>query len=292
MIINQASLQAVYKGFRAVFNEAFQGVAAQHTKVAMVVPSSMREETYAWLGAFPRMREWVGDRHIKNLALQSYSIKNKDWEATIEVDRNDIEDDSIGVYRPIVAELGRASAQHPDELVFGLLKDGFTTLCYDGQYFFDTDHPVGSGTASNHGGGAGTAWFLLDASRAIKPLIFQSRREVEFVSKDSPDDEHVFMRKKYIYGVDRRDNAGLGLWQLAYASKDTLNAANYASARSAMMSLKDDEGRPLWINPTLMVVPPSLEAAAREVLMNERTAAGGTNPWRNTAELLVVPWLA
>jgi phage major head subunit gpT-like protein len=292
MIINQASLQAIYKGFRTIFNEAFKGVEPMYTRVAMVVPSSVREETYAWLGAFPKMREWVGERHVKNLEMHSYSVKNKDWEATIEVDRNDIEDDSIGVYRPIIAELGRSASVHGDELVFELLADGFSTLCYDGQYFFYTDHPVGSGTVSNHGGGAGTAWYLLDVSREIKPLIFQSRREVEFVSKDSPTDENVFMRKKYIYGVDRRDNAGFGLWQLAYASKDTLDSTNYASARAAMMGFKDAEGRPLGITPNLLVVPPSLEGAAREILLNERDSSGATNPWRNTADLLVVPWLS
>ncbi|MGD2079960.1 MAG: Mu-like prophage major head subunit gpT family protein [Nitrospirota bacterium] len=291
MIINQASLQAVYRGFQTIFNEAFANVRTSYEKLAMVVPSSVREETYAWLGAFPKMREWVGERQIKNLTLQSYTVRNKDWEATIEVDRNDVEDDAIGVYRPIVAELGRAAAQHPDELVAGLLKDGFASTCYDGQYFFDTDHPVGGGTVSNFGGGSGTAWFLLDASREIRPLIFQSRREVEFVAKDRPDDESVFMSKKYLYGVDRRDNAGYGLWQMAYGSKDTLDAANYGAARAAMMGFKDSEGKPLGIVPNLLVVPPDLEAEAREILMNERDASGATNKWKGTAELMVLPWL-
>jgi len=291
MVINDSSLQAVYKGFKTVFNEAFGAVKSMYTRVAMVVPSSVREEIYAWLGAFPRMREWVGERLVKNLELHTYTISNKDWESTVEVDRNDIEDDSIGVYRPIMAEMGRSAAVHPDELVFGLLPQGFSTKCYDGQNFFDTDHPVGDSTASNLGGGSGTAWYLLDVSRELKPLIFQSRREVEFVSKDRPDDESVFMRKKYIYGVDRRDNAGFGLWQMAYASKDTLDAANYSGARASMMSLKDAEGRPLGITPNLMVVPASLESAAREILMNERDELGAVNKWRNTAELLVVPWL-
>ena len=291
MIINQASLGAIYKSFSAIFNESFKGIKPTFESVAMVVPSSVRENTYAWLGAFPRMREWVGDRQIKNLELQSYNIANKDWETTIEVDRNDVMDDAIGVYNPIISELGRAAAVHPDELVFGLLRDGFGATCYDGQYFFDTDHPVGDSTASNSGGGSGAAWFLLDTTRALKPLIFQSRRQVEFVAKDRPDDEHVFMKKKYIYGVDRRDNAGYGLWQLAYGSKQTLDAAGYEAAREAMMLFKDDEGKPLGITPNLLVVPPSLEAEAREILLSERDDAGATKKWRSSAELLVAPWL-
>lgn len=291
MIINQVNLGALYKGFRTTFNEAFEGVKGDAERVAMPVPSSVREETYGWLGVFPKMREWIGDRHIKNLQAHAYTVKNKDWESSVAVDRNDIEDDAYGVYTPVVAEMGRSSAVHYDELVFSLMALGFTTICYDGQYFFDTDHPVGSGSVSNFGGGAGSAWYLLDATRVIKPLILQKRKPAEFVSLDRPTDENVFMRKKFVYGVDCRDNAGFGLWQLAYASKDTLNTANYAAARAAMMAFKDDEGKPLGIRPSLLVVGPSLEGAGREILLNERDSAGATNTWRNTAELLVTPWL-
>ena len=207
------------------------------------------------------------------------------------MDRNEIMDDAVGVYNPVIAELGRTAAVHPDELVFELLGNGFSTVCYDGQYFFDTDHPVGDSTVSNHGGGSGTAWFLLDTTKALRPLIFQSRKEVEFVAKDRPDDEHVFMKKKYLYGVDRRDNAGFGLWQLAFGSKVTLDAAGYAAAREAMLAMKDAEGKPLGITPNLLVVPPSLESEAREVIVNDADASGATNKWQGTAELLVVPWL-
>ncbi|MBE7415086.1 MAG: Mu-like prophage major head subunit gpT family protein [Deltaproteobacteria bacterium] len=291
MIINQANLGAIYKGFRTIFNQAFEGVQSDAERVAMSVPSSVREETYGWLGTFPKMREWIGDRHIKNLEAHGYTIKNKDWESSVSVDRNDIDDDNYGVYNPVVSEMGRSSAAHYEELVYGLLPLGFSTLCYDGQYFFDTDHPVGNGEVSNSGGGSGTSWYLIDATRAIKPLILQKRKPAEFVSLDKPTDENVFMRKKYIYGVDCRDNAGFGLWQLAYGSKQTLSAANYEAARAAMMSFKDDEGKPLGVKPSLLVVPPSLEGKAREILLNERNADGSTNTWRNTAELLVTPWL-
>lgn len=291
MIINQASLGAIYNSFNTIFNEAFQGVAPQFEKVAMTVPSSVKEETYGWLGAFPKMREWLGDRQVKNLAAHGYSIKNKSWETTIGVDRDDMEDDAYGVYNPVIKELGRSAAAHYDELVFGLLPLGFNTACYDGQYFFDTDHPVGGASVSNFGGGAGTPWYLMDATRAIKPIVLQKRRPAEFVAQDRPTDENVFMRKEYRYGVDCRDNAGFGLWQLAYASKDTLDATNYPAARAAMMAFKDDEGKPLGIMPSLLVVGPSLEGAARKLLLAETDASGATNPWKGTAELLVVPWL-
>jgi len=292
MIINQATLQGIYKSFSTIFKQAFDGARTMWELVAMRAPSSGRSVDYKWLGDFPMMKEWVGERAIKDLSAFSYEIVNKDYEATVEVDRDDIEDDQVGVYTPMIQGLGAAAKQHRDILVFGLLAAGFTTACYDGQYFFDTDHPVAGASVSNFGGGAGTAWYLLDLSRPVKPLIFQVRREPQFVAMDRPDDEHVFMRRKFRYGVDDRKNVGFGFWQMTYASKDTLNSTNYAAARAAMMSFKNDEGVPLGIVPTHLVVPPTLEEAGKKIVETQNDAAGAGNPWYGTAKLLVVPWLA
>ncbi len=297
MIINSASLQTLYTGFSTAFQSGFAGVAPQYTRVATVVPSTTKQNEYGWLGQLPRIREWVGDRVVKSIELHGYSIRNKPWEMTIGVDRDDIEDDNLGVYTPLFQEMGRATATFPDELVWPLLKNGFTTPCYDGQYFFDTDHPVldengAPQSVSNSGGGAGTPWFLLDTSRALKPLIFQQRRAFDFVRMDRPTDEVVFTSKEYRYGVDGRMNAGFGFWQVAYGSKQTLDQDAYKAAFAALENMKGDHGRPLGIKPNLLVVPPSLREAGLEILNADRNAAGATNVWRGTAELLVVPWLA
>lgn len=297
MIINKANLAALFTGYKTVFNEAFAAAESDWDKVATLVPSSTKQETYAWLGTSTRFREWIGERVIQNLKSHDYTIKNVSFENTVGVDRDDIEDDTYGVYRPLIAQLGQDAKTHPDTLVFGLLKAGFDTVCYDGQYFFDTDHPVIDETGveqsvSNVQDGDKTPWFLLDTSKAVKPLIFQRRRDYTFVAMDNDEDEAVFMRKQYRYGVDARVNSGYGLWQLAFGSKKALTAENYAAARAAMMSLKGDGGKPLNVRPTLLVVPPELEGAAREILLAERNDMGATNVYRNTAELLVTPWLA
>lgn len=78
------------------------------------------------------------------------------------------------------AEMGQATRRHPEELIFGLLASGFAANCYDGQFFFDTDHPVSDAdgntvSLSNFQGGAGSAWYLLDTSREVRPIIWQER---------------------------------------------------------------------------------------------------------------------
>lgn len=149
MIVNQQSLRGIYVGFNTLFNRAFEGVTPLYTQIATTTPSTTDSETYAWLGDIPGMREWIGDREIQNLSASDYTIKNKDFELTVGVDRNAIEDDKIGLYNPSVEMLGESAAAHPDELIFSLLAGGFSEKCYDGQPFFSDAHKIGKKTVTN-----------------------------------------------------------------------------------------------------------------------------------------------
>lgn len=299
-IITPALLTGLNTGFKAEFQKALGTAVSDYLKIASVIPSSTKGNTYGWLGQFPRFREWIGDRVIKDMAATGYNITNKDYESTVGVNRTDIEDDNLGIYSPIFQEMGRAAGVYPDELVFPLLKAGVSSLCYDGQFFFDTDHPVypnvdGTGVAvsvSNFTAGVGTPWYLLDTSRALKPVIFQERTKPEFKALTSTDDEYVFTKNIYRYGVNARSNVGFGFWQMAYCSKATLDAAGFNAAFEAMQGFTADGGRPLGITPTLLVVPPSLRAAARELITAERLASGASNTNYKSVELLVTPWVA
>ena len=276
--------------------------------IAMVVNSTGREEKYGWMGQVPGLREWIGPRVVKNLTLHDWSIKNRKFEDTISVPRDDIEDDRYGVFGPFLSEMGRASAEHPDKLIFELLVTGFTATCYDGQNYFDTDHPVGDGangavtSISNMQAGAGAPWFLLDTSRALKPLVYQERSAAQLTSLNKDSDINVFMHDEYLYGVRARSNAGFGLWQLAYASKADLTAENYEAARAAMMAFKSDTGRPLGIKPNVLLAGPGLEGAAMRLLNNGTrivTVTSGAdevpvavqNEWAGTAKPIITPYL-
>ena len=298
-IITGGLLKNLFITFSTAFKNGFGNASPMWQKVAMRVASGSKSSTYGWLGQWPGFREWVGDRVVKDMKTHEYSITNKHWESTVGVNRDDIEDDEIGVYGPMFEEMGRASKVFPDELVFKLLAGGFSTQCYDGQNFFDTDHPVypevdGTGTAvtvSNMQAGTESAWYLLDTSRSLKPLIFQERKKPNFVRRDKDTDDTVFKNNTAEYGVDCRSNVGFGLWQLAFGSKAELTAANFNAAYASMQSVKADGGRPMGVNPTVLVVPPSLRDKAFEIVKAERNAAGATNINRNAVEVLVTPYL-
>ena len=192
--------------------------------------------------------------------------------------------------------MAHAAASHPGARVFRVLKEGFVAERFDGQPFFDADHPVilegeTETSVSAFGGGTGTPWFLLDVSRPVRPRVFQTRIPCQMQRVDKDSDSGVFFRDEYIYGIRARVNAGFGLWQLAYGSKQDLTAAAFAAARVAMQGMRYEGGRIMGVTPNLLVVPPRLEGAARQILTAETLPDGGTNIWRGSAELLVSPYL-
>jgi phage major head subunit gpT-like protein len=297
MIINSGNLAILFRGFNTSFQKGFTGVSATWPQIATLVPSTTETEDYGWLGDIPGMREWIGDRQIRNLSQSDYSIKNKDFEDTVGVPRPKIEDDKYGIYNTLMEMLGNAAAAHPDVLIFGLLSVAFATKCYDGQYFIDSDHPVkqADGTTSsvsNYQSGSGNSWFLLDTSRPLKPLIYQRRKPYNFVQLVKEDDENVFMKNKYLYGADGRGNVGFGFWQMAYGSKAALSTENYNAAYAAMMAFKGDNGLPLGVKPTLLVCGPSNRSAALDCVKAERLANGASNTNFGTTDVLVTSWLS
>lgn len=112
--------------------------------------SDQASETYNFLGQTPMMREWVGGRQAKGFTGQGVTIINKHYEATIEIAKKDARRDKTGQIAARIAEFADRGNSHWASLLSTLLLNAPTTTCYDGQYYFDTDHSEGdSGTQSN-----------------------------------------------------------------------------------------------------------------------------------------------
>lgn len=292
MDITAASLAALSTAFNTAFNTSLTGGETTYGRIAMTVNSTTRTQSYPKLSEIPGMREWIGDRVINRFKIDGFQITNRKFENTIAVPVDDIADDQVGMYSTLVSDFGQTAAELPDDLVWDKLAEGFSTEHYDGQFFFDTDHPVEDEdgveqSVSNFTSGSGPAWYLIDGSRVIKPVIFQDRERPMIKALTDMSDANVAMADEYMWIAKRRCAAGFGAWQAVHASKATLTPENYAAARKAMLEMRGHRGRKLNLRPGLLVVSPANEGAAREILMNERDAAGATNTWRNTAELHV-----
>lgn len=303
MIIKDSTIEALRKQFSKLYQKGLSNAPQEWKRVATLVPSGAAENTYGWLGKFPQMREWVGDRVLKDMAEHAYSLPNKKFETTVDVDRADIEDDNLGMYSPLVQSMGEETMNHIDRNIFALLLAGYASICYDGQNFFDPEHPVnpevdGSGTDAlvsnilNPLVTDKTPWFLLHTKKPVKPFIFQERTKAEFETITDPKQDTVFMKDKYLYGARARRAFGFGFWQMAIASRDDLSAANFNEAMKMMMEFKADGGDPLNLTPDLLVVPPALRATANEIILAERLANGASNPNYKAVDVLVTPWLS
>jgi len=118
--------------------------------LANMFPSDQPSETYGFLGQSPVFREWIGGRQAKGLSENSLTIKNKHYESTLEIAVKDARRDKTGQIMARVQEFADRSVTHWASLLSTLLINGASTVCYDGQYYFDTDHVEGkSGAQSN-----------------------------------------------------------------------------------------------------------------------------------------------
>ncbi len=153
MIFNRSNIEAVFEGLKAEFNDAFDLAKVTYPKIATTINSSTGVEEYAWVDALPKMRKWVDERHIRKIGSHLYRLKNEDWETTIDLNRNDIEDDQLGMLKGRVRAAGMVARTWPDEMVYAAVNASFKSKGYDGVAFISKAHPLdgqpGSRTFSN-----------------------------------------------------------------------------------------------------------------------------------------------
>ena len=146
MIINSGNLQTLYRGYNAAFREGFGQAPEQTTRRWSYEASRRRRAPRSTVGwaRFPGLRRngsasECRPRHSGSTATRSATGNSS---RRSKSSRDDIEDDHYGVYSPRCSP--RWAGPRPRILAKWFspqLKSGFATPCYDGQYFFDTDHP-------------------------------------------------------------------------------------------------------------------------------------------------------
>jgi phage major head subunit gpT-like protein len=297
--LTAAQLELLKTALTARWNAGLAAAPDDWKKIAKLITSGTKSNTYAWLSQFPAFKEWVGTRLHKAVSERAYTVENRKFETTIDVQRTDIEDDNIGQYGTLAESAGQAAIDLKNDLVFQLLAAGFERTCYDGQFFFDADHPVapnedGTGepvSVSNMQAGNGAPWVLLCTKRAPSALYLQERTAPQFDAITSPLSDNVFNLDVYSFGGRWRGEAAYGFWQCAFGSKIELNEDNFDAAFTAMMKFEGDGHRKLGIVPDLLVAGPDNMSAAEKLLKAVQKENGASNTNYNKVQLLVTPWL-
>lgn len=151
-ILDRNKLDAAYITFSTAFDMVLLRTPTVFQDLATVIPVTDTTVSLKWLGDVPKMQEWIGPRAIAKLRAESHNIVTKKWANGLEVDRDDIMDDKLGLIQPRIDSLAQEGMWSMEDLVMDFLNAGTTTgpggaLCYDGQYLYDSDH-----TASGAGG--------------------------------------------------------------------------------------------------------------------------------------------
>jgi phage major head subunit gpT-like protein len=156
-LVSSDFLSALLIGYQSIFLNAFTEAdkKAAWKSLCMEVNSTGDKEGYNWLESVPSIQEWKDVRQVAGLSAQAYEVVNKNYEGTIAVDRNTLEDDKYGMIGPRVRQLAIRMANHPAKLIYQLLNLGVSTKTYDGVNFFNTTRTFAdSGTINNIVAGA------------------------------------------------------------------------------------------------------------------------------------------
>lgn len=203
------------------------------------------------------MREWKGSRIVTSVMRNSYEIVAKKFEKTIALDVEDQEDDNLDIYMPAIRTLAVQLSNWKSQQGHKVIEANGNG--YDDVPFFSSSHPENGLLASNYQAGASPAWYLIDASKPIKPWIWGTRVAPTIKPKTSDSDDNVFWRDQLVWGARARGGGGYGLWQSAFKSKAALTGPNLEAAEAAMRSRVDENGESLDMVPTLVLVPPALK---------------------------------
>jgi phage major head subunit gpT-like protein len=144
--LNRAALVSATTGYRALYHQGRASMSVLYPDFVMDITSTGSKENYQLSPLGLTLREWTGDRRIKNVKLFDYTLANVDYEGTIQVDRNDFLDDNLGHYRGQFIQLGMETVRHGDSLLASLLSGGFSATGYDGVAFFSNSHLTADGT--------------------------------------------------------------------------------------------------------------------------------------------------
>ena len=142
------NLQRAKLLFSAAFQEGVESLKdsvditwdKKATKVSM---PGTETAVYGFLAEQPLFKLWQGERTVKTLKTGSYSLAVKDYEFTYKLSRNDVKYDRFGLLTDHMRGAGRASGRFYEDSVNAAQVAGKTQLCFDGQFFYDTDHPYG-----------------------------------------------------------------------------------------------------------------------------------------------------
>lgn len=140
--LNATDYQAALAGLQALFMESLE--SQDQTLVdtlSMRVNSTAPSEIYAWCDGLGSMTEWTGDRDLADIKAETVTVVNKHYEKSVEISKDDLSDDRIGIAQSKVQGLARLVGVHRTEMIASALNTAFSDIGWDGKAICAADHP-------------------------------------------------------------------------------------------------------------------------------------------------------
>ena len=235
---------------RAIIGRFYETLAVEFgqswiSQIGMLFQSNQESETYKWLGMIPALREWIGGRQAKGFSENTLTITNKLYEATLEISVDDQRRDKTGQVEVRIDGLAARANAHWNSLLSALMLTGESATCYDGQFFFDTDHEEGSSGSQTNDLAVGD-YSELNVTTAANPTA----NELADV---------ILKMVQHFYTI--KDNEGEPFNETANSFLVMVPVPFYASALQALTKSQLDTGSGTRDNP-LLGSPFSLKLAA------------------------------
>jgi phage major head subunit gpT-like protein len=141
-LLDSTTGQLLFTQFSAQYQAAYKAGPQVWDQFSTLMPSTTSTNLYHWIAQLPGMREWVGSRQMHSAVLRNYSLTNREFEASIKLNKFLVADDQHGAFGVTVEAHAQSVARWRDERMAAAVEAATTTEGYDGQYFFSAAHPV------------------------------------------------------------------------------------------------------------------------------------------------------
>lgn len=186
--INDATLQDLAAQLNAKWTTAFQAAPQmQVTRLATQYTSTTASNHYAFMEALGGWSEWNGARQFKDVASQQYEVLNKDFECSIKMPKNQIEDDQIGMYVDLVPSMVSGWFKKQASLIMAVLTSN--PVAYDGVALFSAaGRSYGANVINNY------------TTSALSSTTFSIARVAMMSYKDHQDEPLAVMPNELVVG--------------------------------------------------------------------------------------------
>jgi phage major head subunit gpT-like protein len=140
-IIGKAALANAQTAYRAIVMETFENSPrADLSGIVLDVPMATGTVDLSWVAALGKMREWLGERQVRDVVAKNFTLTPKHYEHTIGMKQDDIDDDTLNQYGPQIRLIAAGALRELDAAASGVLDSN--SACYDGQPLIDDSHPA------------------------------------------------------------------------------------------------------------------------------------------------------